>query len=208
MEFSYHPGMVLGAIAATFSLVSFVQKRMVPLRGFAMASNAFYIAYCYMGASWPDLILQLCLLPLNTKRLLDIRKLTAEMKQATETSPVSEWLLPNMTRRAFKEGETLFRKGDAADSMIYVASGEVRMEELGQTLGPGELIGEIGLFSSEKKRTQTIVCHTDCVLYRMTDEMMYQLYYQNPKIGFYFMRLIVGRLQRDIERERSAQAAG
>ncbi len=208
MEFSFHPGMILGAIAAALSLASFLQKSMVPLRGFAMASNVFYIAYCYLGASWPDLILQLCLLPLNTKRLLEIRKLTAEMKQATEDSPVSEWLLPNMDRRAFKAGEVLFRKGDAADSMIYVASGEVRMEGLGQTLGPGELIGEIGLFSPEKKRTQTIVCHTDCVLYRMTDEMMYQLYYQNPKLGFYFMRLIVGRLQRDIERERAAQAAG
>jgi hypothetical protein len=42
----------------------------------------------------------------------------------------------------------------------------------------------------------------------MTDEMMYELYYQNPSLGFYFMRLIVGRLQRDLARERSAQVAG
>lgn len=92
--------------------------------------------------------------------------------------------------------------------MIYIASGEVRMDGLNETLGSGELIGEIGLFSPEKKRTQTLSCHTDCELYSMTDEMMYRLYYQNPSLGFYFMRLIVGRLQRDIERERAAQATG
>ncbi len=42
----------------------------------------------------------------------------------------------------------------------------------------------------------------------MTDEMRYRLYYQNPKLGFYFMRLIVGRLQRDIAREHAAQTTG
>ena len=34
----------------------------------------------------------------------------------------------------------------------------------------------------------------------MTDEMMFQLYYQNPKLGFYFMRLVTGRLLKDVQR--------
>ena len=208
MEFSFHPGILLGAIAAALSLASFMQKSMLPLRAFAIASNVFFIGYGYVESLWPALILHTVLFPLNTKRLLDIRKLTAEIKKATETSPVSQWLLPHMTRRAFKAGEVLFHKGDAADSMIYIASGEVRVEGLEQSLGAGELIGEIGLFAPDRKRTQTITCHTDGELYRMTDEMMYRLYYQNPKLGFYFMRLIVGRLQRDIARERAAQADG
>jgi hypothetical protein len=208
MELSFHPGIVLGAIAATLSLISFTMKSMLPLRAFAIASNVFFIAYGYLDSLWPALILHTCLLPLNAKRLLDIRKLTAEIKKATETSPVSQWLLPHMTRHAFRAGEVLFRKGDAADSMIYIASGEVRMDGLNQTLGPGELIGEIGLFSPDKKRTQTITCLTDGELYRMTGEMMYRLYYQNPSLGFYVMRLIVERLQRDIARERAVQAAG
>lgn len=36
--------------------------------------------------------------------------------------------------------------------------------------------------------------------YTMTDEMIYHLYYQNPKRGFFFIRLIVERLLRDIRR--------
>jgi len=105
-----------------------------------------------------------------------------------------------MTRRAFKAGEVLFRKGDLADEIVYIASGQLRLQEHGELLGPGDLIGEIGLFSPDKRRTQSIVCETDGELYRMTGEMIYRLYYQNPKLGFYFMRLVVKRLLRDIQR--------
>lgn len=208
MESSFQPALLLGVIAAVLSLVSFMQKSMMPLRTFAIASNVFFIAYGFLMSLWPAFFLHLCLLPLNTKRLLEIRRLTAEIKKATELSPASQWLLPHMTRRSFKAGDVLFRKGDTADSMYYVSNGEMRIEGIDRRLGAGELIGEIGLFSPDKKRTQTIVCHTDGEIYSMTDEMMYRLYYQNPKLGFYFMRLIVGRLQRDIERERATLAAG
>ncbi len=206
MELPFHPGIVLGAVAATLSLISFMQKSMLPLRAFAIGSNVFFVIYGYTESIWPALILHTILLPLNTKRLLDIRKLTAEIRKATELSPASQWLLPHMNRRAFKAGEVLFHKGDTADSMFYIASGELRMEGVDQRLGGGELIGEIGLFSPDRKRTQTITCDTDGELYSMTDDMMYRLYYQNPKLGFYFMRLIVGRLQRDIAREHAALA--
>jgi CRP-like cAMP-binding protein len=57
-------------------------------------------------------------------------------KKTTNTSLVSQWLLPHMTERAFKSDEVLFRKGDATNSMIYVASGEMRTNGLNETLGP------------------------------------------------------------------------
>jgi CRP/FNR family transcriptional regulator, cyclic AMP receptor protein len=208
MAFSFDLGILLGATASTLTLVSFSMKSMLPLRAFALASNLFFIAYGYVDLLWPVLVLHACLLPLNAKRLLEIRKLTADIRRSTENSPVVQWLLPQMNRRLFKAGEVLFRKGDTADSMFYVANGELRMEGVDQRLGPGELIGEIGLFSPDRKRTQTITCHTDAVLYGMTDEMLYRLYYQNPKLGFYFMHLIIARLQRDITSERLARAAG
>ena len=66
------------------------------------------------------------------------------------------------------------------------------------------MIGEIGLFSPDKKRTQTLICDIDCELYTMTDDMMFRLCYQDPGLGFYFMKLVVGRLHRNIEREQAA----
>lgn len=193
-------GTALGLLAAALYFASYVVKSMLPLRAIALASNVFFIAYGYVHASLPELVLHSVLLPLNARRIWEIRKLTKEIERASSESPVSEWLLPHMTRRPFKAGEVLFRKGDVADEIIYIASGQVRLEGHDELLGAGNLIGEIGLFSPEKKRTQTIVCDTDGELYRMTDEMIYRLYYQNPKLGFYFIRLVVERLLRDVKR--------
>jgi len=193
-------GTVLGVVAAALYLTSYSMKSMLPLRALAIASNVFFIAYGIVQSALPELVLHGVLLPLNARRMWEIQKLSREIARATQDSPVSQWLLPHMTRRTFKAGEVLYRKGELADEVGYIASGQVKLQEHDQVLGPGELIGEIGLFSPDKRRTQSIICETDGELYRMTDEMIYRLYYQNPKLGFYFMRLIVERLLRDIRR--------
>jgi CRP/FNR family cyclic AMP-dependent transcriptional regulator len=143
-------GTVLGAIGTVLLLASFLVKSMLRLRALALASNVFFIAWGYVEWVWPTLMLNSIILPLNAWRIWEIRKLTKEITRATEVSPVSQWLLPHMHRRSFKAGDILFRKGDEADELIYVASGELRMTEIGERVGPGELIGEIGLFSPEK----------------------------------------------------------
>jgi CRP-like cAMP-binding protein len=81
--------------------------------------------------------------------------------------------------------------------MFYVHEGKVRVVEYGDALGPGTLIGEIGLFAPDLRRTQSVVCDSDCRLYSLSREGLYRLYYQNPKLGFHLIRLIVGRLLRD-----------
>ncbi len=198
MAFQLDLGTALGLAAAGLSFTSFVMKSMLPLRIVAMASNVFFIAYGYLESLLPALVLHCLLLPLNARRVWEIVNLTKEIERANQDSPVSEWLLPHMTRRAFKAGEVLFRKGDPADELVYIASGRVKLQEYDLEFGPGELIGEIALFSPDKKRTQTIVSATDGELYFMTDEMIYRLYYKNPKLGFYIIRLIIERLLRDI----------
>jgi CRP-like cAMP-binding protein len=156
----------------------------------------------------PEFLLNTILLPLNAKRLIEILRLTKQIEAVTEKSPVSEWLLPHMHLHKHHAGHVLFHEGDKADEIYYVASGTLRLEGVGATIGAGELIGEIALFSPEKKRTLTVICETDCELYQMTDEQIYRLYYQNPKLGFYFMKLIVERLLRDVQRHKAAAQAG
>lgn len=197
-------GTVLGIAGVSLSFISFAMKNMVSLRWIALASNFVFLAYGYVESQWPGLVLNAALLPVNGYRLREIYKLTNAIKSANQDSPVSQWLLPHMTRRAFKAGDALFRKGDPADEIIYIASGRVMIQEIGHVLGAGELLGEIGLFSPTKERTQSVVCETDGELYRMTGEMIEQLYFQNPKLGFFFMRLIVGRLLRDVQRASAA----
>jgi CRP/FNR family transcriptional regulator, cyclic AMP receptor protein len=202
----------IGLLGGAFYLASHYMRRMVPLRILSLLSNVLMIIFAlfHLKFDWaqlivlPEFLLNVILLPLNAKRLIEILKLTKEIESVTEKSPVSEWLLPHMHLHKHKAGHVLFREGDEADEIFYVASGRLRLEGLGATIGPDSLIGEIALFSPDKKRTLTVVCETDCDLYMMTDEQIYQLYYQNPKLGFYFMRLVVARLLNDVQRHKAA----
>ena len=200
-------GTALGLLGVGFSFASFVMKRMLPLRVLALVANVCFVAYGFVESLLPSLLLNAALLPVNARRLWEINKLSKEIARATQESPVSQWLLPHMNHRSFKAGEVLFRKGDVADRLIYVASGELRLGETGRLIGPGELIGEIGLFSPERRRTQTTVCETDGELYQMTDEMICQVYSQHPSLGFYLMRLVAERLLRDVHRGEGSPAA-
>lgn len=198
----------IGFLGGVFYLASHSRKDMVSLRVLSLTSNVLFIIFGVLHAhleigeliAMPDFLLNVILLPVNAKRLAEIIRLTKQIEQATVESPVSEWLLPHMHLSTHKAGEVLFRKGDPAKEIIYVADGRLTLPDIDHHIGPGELIGEIGLFSPEKVRTMTVVCETDCELYKMTDEMMHRLYYQNPKLGFFFMRLIVERLLRDVKR--------
>lgn len=200
-------GTALGMLGVGFCLASFAVKRMLQLRLLAIVGNACFIAYGVVESLLPSIVLNAVLLPLNLVRVREITRLSKEIAQATVDSPVSQWLLPHMLRRSFKASEVLFRKGDVADKLIYISRGELRLAEIGEPVGAGELVGEIGLFSPEKRRTQTLVCETDGELYEMTDEMIFQLYYQNPRLGYYLMRLVAGRLLRDVQRWEAGPAA-
>jgi hypothetical protein len=203
---------VIGLIGGAFYLASHYMRRMVPLRTLSLFSNILFIIYAvfHLDFDWaklavlPEFLLNSILLPVNARRLLEILRLTKEIEKVTDKSPVSEWLLPHMHMHKHHAGHVLFREGDEADEIYYVASGTLRLEGVGATIGPDNLVGEIALFSPEKKRTLTVICETDCELYMMTDEQIYQLYYQNPKLGFYFMRLVVARLLADVQRHKAA----
>jgi CRP-like cAMP-binding protein len=83
----------------------------------------------------------------------------------------------------------------------------IRLVEHAELLGPGTLLGEIGLLSPDNRRTLSVTCETDCTLHSLSAEGMAQLYYQNPKLGFHVLRLIVQRLTHDAEKARLAARA-
>jgi CRP/FNR family cyclic AMP-dependent transcriptional regulator len=204
---SASPGAVLGMLGVAFTLASFAVKGMLPLRALALAGSVCFIAYGLIEWQLPSILLNLVLIPLNATRLWQISRLSREMARATRESPVSQWLLPHMRRRAFTAGEVLFRRGDIADRILYLARGELRLEEIGESIRAGAVIGEIGLFAPDRKRTQTVSCATDGELYEMTEEMIFRLYYQNPKLGFYFIRMVAARLLKDVQRGEAGPAA-
>lgn len=193
----------VGFIGAGLMVASYLMHSMLPLRLVALAANVFLVIYAWQAGSWPTLALYLAMIPINLNKVAQIRKLINAVKHAKADSPVGEWLLPHMTRRETKSGETLWKLGDVATQMVYVESGRLRLVEQSATLGIGSLVGEIGLFTPGQRRTGTITCDTDCVLYTLSADAMAQLYYKNPKLGFHVMRLVVARLLNDVERARA-----
>ena len=68
------------------------------------------------------------------------------------------------------------------------------MEEIGKRIGPGHLLGEIGFFTPDQKRTQSAKCATGVELLWIDQSELAQLCYQNPGLAFHLLRLITARL--------------
>ena len=77
--------------------------------------------------------------------------------------------------------------------MYYISKGSVRLEEIGRIVATGDILGEIGIFSTVKERTLTAVCEEDCEIESINDDKILQLFYQNPRFGYFMIRLIVSR---------------
>lgn len=198
---------VLGFIGAALMVASYLMKSMLPLRWTALAACIFFFAYGWINWALPTLVLYGLLIPINIKKALHVHHLVKAIERAKADTPLAEWLLPHMDERKAPAGTVLWKMGDAATEMIYVESGMIRLVEHGKLLGPGTLVGEIGLLSPDNRRTLTISCETDCVLHSLSAEGMAQLYYTNPKLGFHVMRLVVQRLLHDAEQARLAARA-
>ena len=71
----------------------------------------------------------------------------------------------------------------------------------------GAIVGELGMLSPSKMRTQTLECIEAGVVLSVSYTQVEELYVQNPAFGFYFLRLSSARLFQNIEKleQRLAQ---
>lgn len=195
----------IGYCASLLVFCSFYMKTMIPLRAVAIASNIVFMTYGLAGGLYPVFILHVVLFPLNCLRLHQMRRLIRKVREAARGDVSTEWLIPLLTRHRLGKGEILFRVGDPASSMHLILAGSVRLVEIGVVLGPSMLVGEIGVFAPDSRRTGTALCETDVEIGSISDDKVLQLYYQNPAFGFYLFRLVV---QRMLENERRRLAQG
>lgn len=191
---------LIGYLAALLMFSTFYMKKMIPLRAVGASANFVFViytlcSYFYLQRGiWPLFILHLALFPLNIARMMQMIRLVNKVHESSTGQFALDFLTPYMEKEFFKKGDCLFKKGDESLRMYYVQSGVLRLEELGVTFAKGELIGEMGIFSSDQKRSATLVCDSDAELLSISKNHVLQLYYQNPKFGFYLVRLVTDRL--------------
>ena len=171
---------------------------MMPLRIMAIGSNVLFASFGAVAHIYPVLVLHVILLPVNVVRLLQIRRLVEGLRAAHAADLSIESLLPFMSYRALKAGETLVRKDERADRMFYLIKGQMEIRELGKVLDAGAVLGEIGIFARNQRRMATVVCLTDCEIYELSESKAKQLYFQDPLFGFAVLQLIISRLLEDI----------
>ena len=199
-----------GYLAAVFVFLTFYVKTMIPLRMIGICSNCMFIIYGSLDGLYPVLVLHLILLPLNGLRLLEILRLTKQVRRAAQGDLNMDWLKPFTSTQRAKSGDVLFRKGDAADAMFFVVSGRYHLTELETDVLTGQVVGELGLFAPDKARTRTLACIEDGELMKISYEQVRRLYHQNSQFGFYFLQLITRRLFENItqlERELATRKA-
>jgi CRP/FNR family transcriptional regulator, cyclic AMP receptor protein len=190
-----------GYLAAALVFLTFYMKTMVPLRTIGICSNCAFIIYGYLGGLYPVLILHLILLPLNSLRLRQMLQLTRQVRDTTHGDlNVMDWLKPFASTRHVRAGEVLFRKGDVASDMFVVVSGRFRLAETGIEIEPPNVVGEFALLAPERSRTQTLECVEEGTLLQIGYGQVEQLFFQNPKFGYYFLKLITQRLFQNIAR--------
>ncbi|HLL26484.1 MAG TPA: cyclic nucleotide-binding domain-containing protein [Xanthobacteraceae bacterium] len=200
----------IGYSSALLGIATFVMATMIRLRLTGIAHNLLSITFGLLAGVYPTVVQHLILLPLNSYRLYEMMKLIKNVKAAAADDHSMDWLKPFTTRHFYKAGATIFKKGDDADRMFFVATGRLRLPDIGVDVLPGAVIGELGLLSPGGKRTQTVVCAENADLLEISYTSLEELYYQNPTFGFYFLRLASERLFDNIarlERELAASKA-
>ncbi|MGD9867941.1 MAG: cyclic nucleotide-binding domain-containing protein [Hyphomicrobiales bacterium] len=197
----------LGYAAAGLTVAQYLMRTMIPLRMISIFASLMFLVYGLLAPSYPHVVLNAVLLPLNLIRLREMTKLVSQVRDASDASLSMEWLSSYSSRRMCRKGEILFRKNDEADAMYYTVSGSYRLTEIGVDIGPGHMIGEIAMATTDNRRTQSLECVEAGEVREISYEKVKELYFQNPQFGFHFLKLITQRLMANHSRLETQLAA-
>jgi hypothetical protein len=188
----------IGYLAATLVLTTFYLRTMLRMRMVAICSNIAFITYGALAGVLPLLVLHSLLLPLNSIRLLQLLKLVKRVGAQTSDESVMSLLVPFMKLKKLPRGATLFKEGDPAEVLYYVIEGELSTCVHDAKMGPGSVVGEIGIFSPAHKRSDTVICQTDAELASISAGTIWELIYQHPALGAHLIRIIAQRAAQPI----------
>ena len=199
----YVVGAVGAMVGAVCLIVGSLVKTMIPLRWLALSSNLGFIVFSIAEASALNALVQFGLLGINIFRLTEMKQLTRRVTEASMAADLSGlWLRPYMFTGKLRAGDHLFRAGDRADHLYFLADGRIELVEIATFIEAGTVFGEIAFFAPNGKRTMTARCVGACTILSIDESTLRQLYFQNPTFGFQLIGLLAGRLTADVERLR------
>lgn len=97
-----------------------------------------------------------------------------------------------------EDGTVVFDEETPGDVMYVIMSGEVDIFASGvlvETLGPGDLFGELALIDS-KPRSASALTRGDCRLIPVSEERFLAMVQATPEFSLHVMRILAERLRR------------
>ncbi len=97
-----------------------------------------------------------------------------------------------------EDGSVIFDEETPGHVMYVILSGEVDIFANGvlvETLGPGDLLGEMALIDS-KPRSASALTRTDCRIAPVDEERFLQMVQGTPHFSLHVMRILAERLRR------------
>lgn len=185
---------IIGWLGAFFTLGAYSMRNMLSLRCIALAANLSFITYGALTPVYPMLALHAALLPLNLHRLQEILVGMKRIRMAGKVEDPIDALKPYLKPGDYSDGDIIFRRGDRPDHVYYLATGEVVLPELGETLSAGTIFGEMAYFTKSNERTTSAVCKGDCRIMKIDEKNFMTVYQQHPEFGHFLIRLMAQRL--------------
>jgi CRP-like cAMP-binding protein/HEAT repeat protein len=151
-------------------------------------------------------------IPDATARMLrDVEKAVL-LKKAEIFSALADPVLLHLGRLAaeqwLNQGEALFRAGDFGTAMFVIAEGELAVhdgERLVATLRQGEIVGELGLLTSEV-RSSSVTANTAARLLKITQAALAELMWDHPQVSRSLIQVLVTRLRRMMSAQGATDA--
>ncbi len=195
---------VMGALAGLLVVSSAFVRTMIPLRWLAVGSNIGFVIYGLAHPAPAVALLHGVLLPVNLWRVTDMIRIAGQSRRASDSKEqLAVWFRSYMRARRMRAGRVIFRVGDVADRIYFLADGEVDLPEAGRTLSAGEMFGEIAFFAPDRRRSSSAICRTRCTLLSFDEATFRQLCYQDPDFAIQVVSLIAGRLTGELQRLRA-----
>jgi len=180
-------GDAITVIIATYS------KTIISLRVSLMINNIFGMLSGFSSGTLPTIVKHVINFPINYIRHKQMKKLIDNVNNSNNSDINFDWMKPFMHPASFKKGDYVFHNNEEADRAFIVVDGQVEIVERKVILEPGEIFGELALFTGSNRRTASTFCVTDVNLLYISYVDLEQLYFQNPEFGFHLIKTIVRR---------------
>jgi CRP/FNR family cyclic AMP-dependent transcriptional regulator len=188
----------IGYAGTSLTVLAWSMKTSMRLRIAGILSSAAFLLYGYLTQSYPVMIMEMILMPLNIMRLIEMMRLVSAVSSALGNQGSGadlSWLTPHMRRIRLAPQQVLFTPGEPADRLFVLLSGKMILAESGTVVTAAEMIGEAGLFDPGQIQTQTCRCTETAEIGEIKQSLISELYFQNPVFGYRLTQLAVARMR-------------